>query len=67
MKENVARVKAQELSIKHKEIVIVVIIIASKQYADNKYQIAIKEELIKWPTLYVPIAEYKNGLEWQEN
>jgi hypothetical protein len=68
MTEKVARAKAQQLSSKHKDIIIAVVITAFAQYtARNKYEIATEEELTRWSRPYVPVAEYKNGVEWQKN
>lgn len=68
MTEKVARAKAQQLSSKHKDIIIAVVITAFTQYTGrNKYEIATQDELIRWPRPYVPVVEYKNGAEWQKD
>jgi len=68
MTEKVARAKAQDLSSRYKNIVIAVVITAfTKNTGRNKCEIATQDELLKWPRPYVPVAQYKNGAEWQEN
>ena len=55
--------EAERLSLKHKEIEIVVLIGSISTKGVDRYEIVTRDELLHWKTLYVPIKSYLNGKE----
>jgi len=63
MNLNKACAEAERLSLKHKEVEMVVIIGSISPKGIDRYQIATKDELFHWKTLYIPVKSYINGKE----